>query len=73
MLPMYVSIIAVISEGMLQIFCIDVLKVDQDITYVAMAIHVCCKCIFQMFYLIFHMYVTSVFILMLRMFHTYVC
>ena len=26
-------------------------KVNRDVAYVAMAIHVCCKCIFQMFQL----------------------
>jgi hypothetical protein len=26
-------------------------KVDWDVAYVAMAIHVCCKCLFQMFHL----------------------
>ena len=37
-------------------FYIDIAKVDQDVTkidrnvaYVAMAIHICIKCIFQMF------------------------
>jgi hypothetical protein len=34
------------SRGMLQVFRIDVVKVDQNITYVAMTIHVCCKCLF---------------------------
>jgi hypothetical protein len=37
-----------------------------DIVYVAMTIHVCCKCMFQMFQL-FQTYVASVFI---WMFHT---
>jgi hypothetical protein len=43
---------------MLQIFYIDVAKgdqdvakVDQDVAHVAMAIHVCFKCMFQMFHL----------------------
>jgi hypothetical protein len=58
---------------MLQEFCIDVVKVDRDITYVAMAIHVCCKRLFQMFHLFFQTYIASVFICMLRIFHTYVC
>jgi hypothetical protein len=34
---------------MLQVFHIDVAKVDRDVVYVAMAIHVCCKRPFQMF------------------------
>jgi hypothetical protein len=57
---------------MLQMFRIDVVKVDRDIAYVAMAIHVCCKHLFQMFHLFFQMYVASVFIGMLCMFHIYI-
>jgi hypothetical protein len=34
---------------MLHVFHLDVVKVDQDITHVAMAIYVCCKYMFQMF------------------------
>jgi hypothetical protein len=34
---------------MLQVFHVNVAKVDQVATYVAMAIHVCCKHLFQMF------------------------
>jgi hypothetical protein len=30
---------------MLQVFRIDVAKVDQKVTYVAMVVHVCCKCL----------------------------
>jgi hypothetical protein len=37
-----------------------------DVAYVAVAIHICCKCLFQMFHP-FQMYVASVFILMLHM------
>jgi hypothetical protein len=40
-------------RGMLQVFRIDVAKVDRDIAYVAMAIHICCKRLFQMFHLFF--------------------
>jgi hypothetical protein len=51
----------------------DVEKVDQDVAYVAMVVHVCCKRLFQMFYLFFFWtYVASVFIWMLHMFHTYI-
>jgi len=50
----------------------DVEKVDRDVAYVAMAIHVCCKRLFQMFHLFFQMYVANVFIWLLHMFHTYV-
>jgi hypothetical protein len=35
------------------VFCIDVAKVDQDIAYVAMVIHVSYKRLFQMFHLFF--------------------
>ena len=42
-------------------FHIDVTKVDRDIANIAMAIHVCCKRIFQMFHLFFQTYVASVF------------
>jgi hypothetical protein len=48
--------------GMLQEFCMYVVKVDQDVRYVATVVHVYCKCMFLMFYLFFQMYVTSVFI-----------
>ena len=30
---------------------IDVVKVDQDVAHVVMAIHACFKCMFQIFYL----------------------
>jgi hypothetical protein len=38
---------------------IDVAKVDQDVAHVIMAIHVCFKCLFQMFHL-FQTYVASI-------------
>jgi hypothetical protein len=47
-------------------------EVDRDVAYVAIPMHVCCKCLFKIFHLFFHKYVASVFIWMLRMFHTYV-
>jgi hypothetical protein len=50
------------------VFHMNVAKVDRD---VAMAIHICYKRMFQMFHL-FQVYVASVFIWMLQMFHTYV-
>jgi hypothetical protein len=59
-------------RGMLQGFRIDVAKVDRYIIYVAMAIHICCKRLCQMFHL-FQTYVASAFIWMLRICHTYVC
>jgi hypothetical protein len=48
--------------GMLQVFHADVVKVDRDVAYVAMIIHVCCKCMFPMFHLFFQTYVTNAFI-----------
>jgi hypothetical protein len=38
---------------MLQKFRMDVIKVDCDVGYVSMAIHTCCKSLFQMFHLFF--------------------
>jgi hypothetical protein len=34
---------------MLQMSYVDVAKVDRDVAYVAMAIHVCSKCVFKCF------------------------
>ena len=53
-------------------FNADVTKVDRDVAYVAMVVHVCCKSLFQMFHRFFQTYVASVFIWMLHMFHKYV-
>jgi hypothetical protein len=68
---------------MLQVFRLDVAKVDRDVAYVAMAIHVCFKCMFQMFHLFFYMFIASVssrccicFTRMLQLFYldvAYVC
>jgi hypothetical protein len=52
---------------MLQVFYTDIAKVDRDVAHVAMIVHVCCKLLFLIFHLFF-MYITSVFIWMLRMF-----
>jgi hypothetical protein len=41
------------------VFYTDVVKIDRDVAYVATAIHVCFKCMFQLFHL-FQMYVASV-------------
>ena len=46
---------------MLQVFYIDVAKVDRNVAHVAMAIHVCSKCLFKIFHL-FQTYVASAFI-----------
>jgi hypothetical protein len=40
-------------KGMLQVFRIDVAKLDRDVAYVAMIVHVCCKLLFKMFHLLF--------------------
>jgi hypothetical protein len=54
---------------MLQVFQMNVAKVDRDVAYVAMVVHICCKGLFLMFH---RTYVANVFICMLHMFHTYV-
>jgi hypothetical protein len=41
------------------VFYIDVAKVDRDVAHVAMPIHICFKCTFQMFHL-YQVYVASV-------------
>jgi hypothetical protein len=46
---------------MLQVLYIDVVKVDRDVAQVVMAIHVCFKCMLQMFHLL-QTNVASVFI-----------
>jgi hypothetical protein len=56
---------------MLQVFHTDVAKVDQDVTYVAMVVHVCCKRLSPMFHLFFP-YDVSVFIWRLHILHAYV-
>jgi hypothetical protein len=42
--------------GMFQVFHADIVKVDRDVAYVAMIVHICCKCMF------FQTYIASVFI-----------
>jgi hypothetical protein len=49
-------------KGILQGFRMDVAKVDRDVAYVAMVVHVCCKRLFPIFHLFFQTYVVSVFI-----------
>jgi hypothetical protein len=75
-------------RGMFQVFLMDIAKVDWDVAHVAMAIYVCRKSLFKMFYL-FQTYVASIlsgccihkhvasvcfkyFIRMSHMFHLYV-
>jgi hypothetical protein len=78
MLQAYISSAFMCFICMLQVFHVDV-------AYVAMVIHVCCKCIvlnvlavsdvcckcFIWVLHMFHSYVASIFIRMLHMFHTY--
>jgi hypothetical protein len=61
---------------MLQVFHVHIAKIDRDVAYVAMVIHICGKCLFQIFQLFqtdvarvlsgccicYHTYVASVFI-----------
>jgi hypothetical protein len=58
---------------MLQLFNVDVVKVDWDVAYVAMVVHVCCKLVFPMFHLFFQTYAASMFIWILHIFHTLCC
>jgi hypothetical protein len=51
MLQVYILNNLAVFKRMLQVFYLDV-------AYVALAIHVCCKCMFQMFHL-FQTYVAS--------------
>jgi hypothetical protein len=57
MLQMYVSRVR-FFRGMLQVFYIGVAKIDRDIAHAAMALHVCFKCMFQLFHL-FQTYVAN--------------
>jgi hypothetical protein len=54
------------------VFYMDVAKVDRDVAYVVMVVHVYYKRLFLVFHLFFQTYVARVFICMLHMFHTYV-
>jgi hypothetical protein len=38
---------------MLQVFDVDVAKLDVDVEYVAMVVHVCCKLLFSIFLVYF--------------------
>ena len=52
-------------------FRMDVTKLDRDIAYVAMVVHVCYKLMFPMFHLFFYTYVVKcVYLIILHMFHT---
>jgi hypothetical protein len=43
-------------RGMLQVFQMGVAKVDQNVAYVAIVVHVCCKGLFPIFHLCFRTY-----------------
>jgi hypothetical protein len=74
MLQTYVSGVSDVLEICCKLFCIGVAKVDRDVAkvewdvaHVAMTIHICFKCMFQIFHLyetyvanIFHLYVAKV-------------
>jgi hypothetical protein len=50
----------------------DVAEVDQDVAYVVMVLHLCCKRLFSNVLSVFQTYVANVFIWILHMFHIYV-
>jgi len=54
------------------VFQMDVAKVNRDVAYVTMVVHICCKLLFLMFHILFSTYVASVFIWMLQMFFTHI-
>jgi hypothetical protein len=71
MVQAYISSVSDVLEVRCK-FQMDVAKVDQDVACVAMVVHKCCKHLFPMFHLFFQMYVESMFIWMLHMFHKHV-
>jgi hypothetical protein len=50
MLQAYVLSVSDVSEVYCKLFQMDVAKVDRDVAYIAIIIHVCFKCMFQMFH-----------------------
>jgi hypothetical protein len=46
---------------MLQGVRMDIAKVDRDVAYVAMVVHLCCKLLSPMFHLFFQTYIASMF------------
>jgi len=55
----------------MQLFYMDVEKVDRDVAYAVSVSEACCKRLLKVF-LLFQTYVACVLILMLHIFHTYV-
>jgi hypothetical protein len=60
-----------IFRGMLQVFYMDVAKVDRDVAYAATVSEACCKHLFKVIHL-FQTYVASILIWILHMVHTFV-
>jgi hypothetical protein len=60
MLQMYVSSVSDVTRGMLQVFHMNVTKLDRDVAYVTSISETCCKRLFKMFHR-FQTYVASVF------------
>jgi hypothetical protein len=52
-------------------FHMDVAKVERDVEYVAMVVHICCKRLFLMFHLFFRCMLQEC-LSILYIFHTYV-
>jgi energy-converting hydrogenase Eha subunit C len=52
LLQMYVSSVLDVIRGMLQVFYMDIAKVDRDVAYVASVSEACCKRLFKMFHLV---------------------
>ena len=52
-LKTYVASVLDVSEICCKCVCADVVKVDRDVAYVIMVIHVCCKLLFPIFQLFF--------------------
>jgi len=50
------------ATGMLQLFRMDVAKVDRDVAYVVMVVHICCKLLFSMFHLFFFKHMLQVYL-----------
>jgi hypothetical protein len=53
MLQVYVSSISDVSSRCCMYFIWMLLNLDRDVAHIVMAIHVCCKCMFQMFLVVF--------------------
>jgi hypothetical protein len=59
-------------RDMLQAFHIDVAKVDWDVAYVAMLVHVCCNVLFPMLHLFFRRMFQACLFGCSTCFHTYI-